>query len=102
MNAVNERFVLNKEQKINGYAVSINSHYLSYVIINNVRVWVTNVFIVCFFKKYLRSEIIKDILKRVVIKGETGSSLTIKMFKRLRIIAIPKKKMWWILCLVSI
>ena len=92
MNAVNERFVLNKEQKINGYAVSINSHYLSYVIINNVRAWVANVFIGCFFKKYLRSEIIKDILKRVVIKGETVSSLTIKMFKRLRIIAIPKKK----------
>ena len=87
----NEKSVPDKECKINGYAQIINSRNNGAVIINSVCTWVNNIFTGLCFNKYIRSKIEKDILKTVIINGETGSSWTFKTYKRLQIIFIPKK-----------
>ena len=52
------------------------------------RVWLTNVFRFKHFNQFVRGEIKDEIIKRVIINGQTGSNWYFKRFNRLNIIAV--------------
>ena len=85
LNSVYERFVPGKDFKIQGYFEIIN--YQQTKIVKNTRIWLTNVFKGRHFNPYIRGEMKKDILKRLVANGATGSSWIFKRFNKLQIIA---------------
>ena len=49
----------------------------------------TNVFRFNYFNQFVRGEIKHEIVKRVIINGQTGSSWYFKRFNRLNIIVAP-------------
>ena len=53
------------------------------------RVWITNVFRFKHFNQFVRGEIKDEIVKRVIINGQTGSSWYFKRFNRLNIVVVP-------------
>ena len=53
------------------------------------RVWLTNVFRFKHFNQFVRGEIKDEIIKRVIVNGQTGSSWYFKCFDRLNIIVVP-------------
>ena len=53
------------------------------------RVWLTNVFLFKHFNQFVRGEIKDEIIKRLIINGQTGSSWYFKRFNRLNIIVVP-------------
>ena len=52
----------------------------------------TNVYHGQHFNQYIRGRIKKDILKRVIVNGSTGSSWIFKRFNKLQIIVTDKTK----------
>lgn len=69
-----------------GYVELKNYQQTETVELENTRVWLTNVSIACYFNQYIRSEMKKDILKRVIINGSTGSSSIFKRFNKVPVI----------------
>ena len=53
--------------------------------LENTSVWLTNVHVQHYFNEYIRSEKKRDILKRVILNGSTGSSWIVKRFNRLQV-----------------
>ena len=53
------------------------------------RVWLTNVSRFKHFNQFVRGEIKDEIVKRVIVNGETGSSWYFKRFDRINIIVAP-------------
>ena len=53
------------------------------------KVGLTNVFHFKHFNQFVRGEIKEEIIKRVIINGQTGSSWYFKRFNRLNIIIVP-------------
>ena len=53
------------------------------------RVWLTNVFRFKHFNQFVRGEIKDEIVKRVIVNGQTGSSWYFKRFNRINIIVAP-------------
>ena len=58
--------------------------------LENTRVWLTNVFFGRYFNEFIRNEMKKYILKRVIINGSTGSSWLFKRFNKLQVIVTDK------------
>ena len=86
LQGVYNRFNHGDEYKFQGYAEMINQQKGESVVSENTRVWLTNVYTVKYLNPYVRGAIKNDILKRIVLNGETGSSWVFKRFKRLQII----------------
>ena len=76
----------NDEYKFQGYAEIINKQKDESVVSEITRVWPTNVYTAKYLNPYVRDAIKNDILKKIVLNGETGSSWVFKRFKRLQII----------------
>lgn len=57
-----------------GYADLKNYQQTEVVELENTRVWLTKFFVGRYFNQFIRGEINRDILKRVIINGSTGSS----------------------------
>lgn len=57
-----------------GYAKIINYQPNKVVDAKSTRIWLTNVYIATNFSSYVRGEIGNQILKRIIVNGETGSS----------------------------
>ena len=53
--------------------------------LENTRFWLTNVFVGKYFNKFIRNEMKKDILKRVIINGSARSSWLFKCFNKLQV-----------------
>ena len=88
---VYERFVPDGEQyKIMGYAQVIN-YQPGEVETKSSRMWEINVYTTTHFNFYIKDEIGKQILKRNILNGETGSSWIFKRFNRLQVIFTSKK-----------
>ena len=86
-----ERFVPDKNFMIQRYVELINYKQTEIVNVENTRVWLTNVFKGCHFNPYIRREIKKkEILKRIIVNGATGSSWIFKTFNKLQIIVTDK------------
>ena len=68
-----------------GYAEVKNYQRKDIVELENTSVWLTNVHVQHYFNEYIRSEKKRDILKRVILNGSTGSSWIVKRFNRLQV-----------------
>ena len=53
------------------------------------RVWLTNVFHFKHFNQFVRGEIKDEIIERVIVNGQTGSSWYFKRFNKINIITVP-------------
>ena len=53
------------------------------------RVWVTNVFRFKYFNQFVKGEIKDEIIKRVIVNSQTGSSWYFKRFNKINIIVVP-------------
>ena len=69
-----------------GYAEIINQQQGEFIIAENTRVWLTNTYTAKYFNDYVRGSIKSDIVKRIIINGQTGSSWYFKRFNRLTVI----------------
>ena len=84
LNSVYQVFRSNKENKFQGYAEIINQQR-GEIVLEDKRVWLTNVYCSKYFNDFVRGEIKDEITKRVVVNGESGSSWHFKRFDRLNI-----------------
>ena len=78
------------EFKMQGYAKIKNYQQTEIVELENIRVWLTNVFISRYFNDFARGSMKEDILKRVIINGSTGRSWLFKQFNKLQVIVTTK------------
>ena len=78
--SVKEHFVPNERVciKMQGYIEIKNYQRIETVELENIRVWLTNVFVDQCFNQFIRGEMKKDILKRIIVNGLTGSSWVFK------------------------
>ena len=53
--------------------------------LENTWVWLTNVFVGRYFNEFIKSEMRKDILKRVIINESMGSRWLFKGFNKLQV-----------------
>ena len=91
LTSVYQRSVPDGEQyKIMGYA-EIIYYQPGEVDSKSTRMWLTNVYNATHFNSYVRDEISKQILKRIILNGKAGSSWIFKKFNRLQIIFTSKK-----------
>ena len=74
----------NKENKIQAYAEIINQQR-GEIVLENKRVWLTNVYRAKHFNDFVRGELSDQIIKRVIVNGESGSSWYFKRFERLNV-----------------
>ena len=93
LQAVDTRFTPDDKYKIQGYAEIINQQQGEFIVSENTRVWMTNVYIAKHFNPYGRGTIKNDILKRVITSGKTHISWVFKRFKRLQIITTSSKNL---------
>ena len=91
-NSVKELFVSGrgKEFKMQGYFELKNYQQTE---LENTRMWLKNVFIGRYFNEFIRSEMKKDILKKVIINSSTGSSWLFKRFIKLQVIVTDKNSL---------
>ena len=61
------------EFKMQGYIKIKNYQRTETVELENIRVWLSNVFVGRYFNQFIRREMKKDILKRVIVNGLTGA-----------------------------
>ena len=74
-----------KEYKMQGYFELKNYQRTEPVELENIRVWLTNVFVGKYFNELIRNEMENDISKRVIINGSTGSSWLFRQFNKLQV-----------------
>ena len=72
-----------KEVKFQGYDELINYQLSETIELESERVWLTDLFAGKYFNEYIRGEIRKNFLKRVIINGITGSSWQFKSFEKI-------------------
>ena len=75
-----------------GYAEIINQQLGEFIVAESNQVWLTITLTAKYFSEYVRSSIKSEILKRVIVNGQTGSSWHFKRFNRLTIIFSPVKE----------
>ena len=80
------------QRKIMHYAEIINYQPSKIVESRSTRMWFTNVYTATHFNSFIRGEIGYEILKRIIINGETDSSWIFKRFNRLQITCTFLKK----------
>ena len=85
-NSVKNPFVSDgKEYKMQGYFELKSYQRTEPVELENIRVWLSNVFVGKYFNELIRNEMKNDILKRVIINGSTGSSWLFRQFNKLQV-----------------
>ena len=89
--SVYNRFNAGKDYKIQGYAEIINQQQGEFIVAESTRVLLTNTYTAKHFNEYVRGAIKTDIVKRIIINGQTGSSWYFKRFNRLKIITTSVK-----------
>ena len=87
LDSVYKVFHPKKECKFQGYAEIINQQR-GEIILEDKRVWLTNVHNSKFFNDFVQGEIKNEIIQRVVVKGMSGSSWLFKRFQRLTVIVV--------------
>ena len=79
----------NLTYKFQRYFEIINQQRGSEFNLTDKRVWLTNVYRFKYFNKFVRGEIKDEIIERVIVNGQSGSSWFFKRFNRLNIIVVP-------------
>ena len=86
-NSVQEYFVSARGKKfqMQGCFELKNYQQTEPVELENTRVWFANVFVGRYFNEFIKSEMKKDILKRVIINESMGSRWLFKGFNKLQV-----------------
>ena len=79
----------NRMYKFQGYFEIINQQRGPENVLEDKRVWLTNVYCFKYFNDFVRGEIKDQIIKRVIVNGQSGSSCFFKRFSRLNITVVP-------------
>ena len=82
--------VRGKEFKMQGYFELKNYQQTETIELENTRVWLTNVLVGRYFNEFIRGEMKRNILKRVIINGLMDSSWFFKRFNKLQVIVTDK------------
>lgn len=69
-----------------GYAEIVSQQQREYIITESTRVWLTNTYTAKHFSDCVRGSIRDDIVKRIIVNGQTDSSCHFKRFNRLNVI----------------
>ena len=77
-----------RENKIQAFFEIINQQR-GEVILEDNRAWLTNSFNTKHFNTFIRGEIKNEIIKRIIVNGQSGSSCFFKRFERLSITTTP-------------
>ena len=75
--------------KFQGYFEIINQQRGTEFVLEDKRVWLTNVYRFKYFNDFVWEEINDEIIKRVIVNRQSGSIWFFKRFNRLNIIAVP-------------
>ena len=59
------------------------------VILEDNRAWLTTSFVTKYFNTFIRTKIKNEIIKRIIVDGQSGSSWFFKRFERLSLITTP-------------
>ena len=78
--------VRGKEFKMQGYFELKNYQPTETIELENTRVWLTNALVGRYFNEFIRGEMKRNILKRVIINGFMDSSWFFKRFNKLQVI----------------
>ena len=89
MNSVYAAYRPEKDNKIQGYAEIINQQRGELIVLEDSRVWLTNTFLSRHFNDFVRGELKDEIVKRVIVNGQSGSSWYFKRFERLCVVVTP-------------
>ena len=73
-----------------GYFELKNYQQTEIIELENARVWLTNVFVGRYFNEFIRGEMKREILKRVIINGSMCSSWLFKRFNKLQVLITDK------------
>ena len=73
LESVYEIYHSTKENKFQEYAEIVNQQR-GEIILEDKRVWLTNLFISKYFNEFIRGEIRDKITKRITVNGQSGSS----------------------------
>ena len=82
--------VRGKEFNMQGYFELKHYHQTKIIELENTRVWLTNVFVGRYFNEFIRGEMKREILKRVIINGSMCSSWLFKRFNKLQVLITDK------------
>ena len=93
LEAVYNCFILDDRYKIQEYAEKIHQQQSESIASENTRVWLTNFYTAKHFNPYNRSAMKNDILKKIIINAETGTTWVFKRFQRLQIITTSTKNL---------
>ena len=86
LSSIYNRFNPDGEHAIQRYAEIINQQQGEFIIAESTSVWLTNTYTAKYFNGYVKSSVKSDIVKRIIINGQTGSSWYFKRFNRLTVI----------------
>ena len=70
------------------YFEIINQQRAPEHVLTDKRVWLTNVYRFTYFNEFVRGEIKDEIIKRVIVNSQSGSSWFFKHFNRMNIIVV--------------
>ena len=87
LNSVYQVFQPKKECKFQVYAEIVNQQR-GEIILEDEKVWLTNLHHSKDFNDFARGEIKDEITKRVIVNGQSGSSWLFKRFDRLNVIVV--------------
>ena len=79
----------NHMYKFQGYFEIINQQRGPEIVLEDKRFWLTNVYRFKYFNNFVSGEIKDEIIKRVIVNGQSRSSWFSKRFNRLNIIVVP-------------
>ena len=88
LDAVHQVYQPKSERKSQGYAEIVNQQR-GETILEDRRIWLTNVYQFKYFNDFVRGEIKDEIIKRIIVNGQTGSSWLFKRFIRLNVVVVP-------------
>ena len=108
LDSVRKAFQLqnNLTYKFQGYFEIINQQRGPEFNLTDKRPWLTNVYHFKYFNAFVRVEIKNEMMNRIIVNGQSGSSWFFKRFNRLSIIVTPlfnelKLYVGWIIFLFS-
>ena len=79
----------NHMYKFQGYFEIINQQREPEILLEDKRVWLANVYRFKYFNDFARGEIKDEIIKRIIVNGQSGSRWFFERFNRLNIIVAP-------------
>ena len=79
----------NLTYNLQGYFEIINQQRGSEFNLTDKRPWLTNVYRFKYFNAFMRVEIKDEMMNRIIVNGQSGSSWFFKRFNRLSIIVTP-------------